>query len=60
MTEHNYPESLREVWGWKSKVYENTKMLPDKLRFFEEDTKEIIKRLGLKTFSGKAQKTGTE
>ena len=60
MTERNYPESLREVWGRKSKVHEKTMTVPDKLRFFEDDTKETVKRLGLKTFSGTAKKTGAE
>ena len=60
MTEGNYPKSLLEVWEWKARVYEKTKGNPDKARFFEEDSRDMIKRLGLKKYSYKSRKTGTE
>ena len=46
-----YPKSLIEVWDWKKKVYEKTKNMPNKIQYFEKDTKELIEKLGLKRVS---------
>lgn len=48
MRKTKYPKALLEVWQWKDAVYKKTKHLSDKIKFFEEDTKEVIERLGLK------------
>jgi len=51
MKKNNYPKSLVEVWEWKKKVNEKTKNIPNKIQFFEKDTKEMIEKLGLKRVS---------
>jgi len=46
--------SLTEVWEWKEKVY-NKYLLKDgnkKYNAIKKDTEVVIKKLGLKTFSG--------
>jgi len=44
------PPSLVEVWKWKEAVYNDIKdMNPkEKIKYFREGTKDVIKKLGLK------------
>ena len=37
-----------EVWDWKEKVYEKLKNKTDKISYLQNDTEEVINRLGLK------------
>jgi hypothetical protein len=51
MSKSDVPQALKEVWEWKEKVYLKLRDQKDKVRQYKNDTEELIRMLGLKTFS---------
>ncbi len=51
MIKHKFPKSLTETWKWKNKVYNMIKDSDNIEKYFEENTKDVISRLGLEIVS---------